>query len=29
MVEWCRLIVDGTQIRVDGFWDFVDFDVKP
>lgn len=28
MVEWCRLIVDDTQIRVDDFWGFSVFDRK-
>jgi hypothetical protein len=28
MVEWCRLIVDGAQIRVDGFSDFGIFSQK-
>ncbi len=28
MVEWCRLIVDDSQIWVDGFWNFAGFDQK-
>jgi hypothetical protein len=28
MVEWCRLIVNDTQILVDGFWVFGHFEHK-